>query len=283
MIKRLCSIAAVLGLLFFSCVTERKVIKAPLKDQGIDYLLNNTDSNTLKYEYFYGKLYVNYKSKENSSSFSVNLRIKQDSIIWLSITPALGIEAARVVITKDSVKIINRLEKTYMIKDHSYFKDKLKFNLNYSIIQSLLTNQLFLLYPQSTYKPSIDKQEYQLSTINRIALNKMIYNEMNNEADLMIHKLWIHSELFKVVKVAINEFKENRKLSIQYDDFEEIDDGQYFPFVQIVRIQSRNKAQIQYSNQNKWVTEILIDYSKIEINDKLKFSFNIPRKYERID
>ena len=44
----------------------------------------------------------------------------RDSAIWLSISPLLGIEAVRVLLTKDSVKALDRLNNIYYSECKGY-------------------------------------------------------------------------------------------------------------------------------------------------------------------
>ena len=45
---------------------------------------------------------------------SGQLRMRKDSLVWLSVTAPMGVEVARVKVSTDSVWVINRLEKTYL-------------------------------------------------------------------------------------------------------------------------------------------------------------------------
>ena len=56
------------------------------------------------------------------NSFDVNLRIRKDSAIWISITPLLGIEAARVLINRDSLMILDRVHKTFSARDYTTWR-----------------------------------------------------------------------------------------------------------------------------------------------------------------
>lgn len=67
------------------------------------------------YEWLTSKIDINVEG--NGLSFddlSGQLRMRRDSLVWLSITAAMGVEVARVKVSTDSVWVINRLEKTYM-------------------------------------------------------------------------------------------------------------------------------------------------------------------------
>ena len=52
-----------------------------------------------------GTVFVN----EKAIPLNANIRMQKDSVIWISATALLGIEAVRLLITPDSFKMINRL------------------------------------------------------------------------------------------------------------------------------------------------------------------------------
>jgi len=86
--------------LMVSCSPSRKAIKAPIKEEGADYLFKKLKEHELKFTWFTGKFSAEYKNGKKSTSFNGQIRIKKDSVIWLSLTPGLGIEAMRLIITQ---------------------------------------------------------------------------------------------------------------------------------------------------------------------------------------
>ena len=63
----------------------------------------NIEINTFKFDYFTAKAKLNYTNGDQKLSAVANLRIKYDSLIWISISPGLGIEVLRLKLTTDSV------------------------------------------------------------------------------------------------------------------------------------------------------------------------------------
>src|ERR1700746_3695342 len=57
----------------------------------------------IDFKYFSSKAKSNFKDEKENVNASVHIRMKKDSVIWMSITPGLGIEALRVLIRPDSV------------------------------------------------------------------------------------------------------------------------------------------------------------------------------------
>jgi hypothetical protein len=72
-------------------------------------------SFTLKdWQYFSSKIDVDYTNGDESKAVTVNIRMLRDSLVWIS-AGLFGIEGARVLINKDSMVVLNRIEKKYMV------------------------------------------------------------------------------------------------------------------------------------------------------------------------
>ena len=99
--------------IFSSCNTQKKLIKAPIREEGADYLFGKLKANELNYRGFTAKFSAEYTNQGKKTSFNGQLRIQKDSLIWLSFSPGLGIEVFRIMITQDSVMFINRMNNTY--------------------------------------------------------------------------------------------------------------------------------------------------------------------------
>ena len=102
-------LSLIIILLFSSCKTQRKIIKEPIKEHGADYLFEKLKENELQFEWFSAKFNCDLVIDNKKNSFRGQLRMHRDSAIWGSFSPALGIEMARILITTDSVKFINRI------------------------------------------------------------------------------------------------------------------------------------------------------------------------------
>ena len=114
-----------------SCTTQRKIIKAPIKEEGADYLFKKLKEHELQYNWFTAKFSADYKNKGQENSFNGQIRIRKDSVIWLSFSPALGIEVFRMMLTQDSVKFINRMNNTFFAGDYNYVNQYLNTNIDY--------------------------------------------------------------------------------------------------------------------------------------------------------
>src|SRR5215831_13568722 len=82
-------------------VTEKQVVDS---FSIVKNIISNLNKNRIDFTTFTAKVKVDYEGKENNDQATAYVRIQKDSIIWISITGALGIEGIRAYITKDSVK-----------------------------------------------------------------------------------------------------------------------------------------------------------------------------------
>src|SRR5688572_13708959 len=75
----------------------------------IDRTLDRLDSNRIDFTTFTAKINVDYRDADDKNyDVNANLRMYKDSAIWVSVNAILGIEALRLYITKDSVKILDK-------------------------------------------------------------------------------------------------------------------------------------------------------------------------------
>jgi hypothetical protein len=252
-----------------SCSVSKRTIRKPIKEEGADYLFENLKKNELKYEYISARFSASFYQNKNRTSFSGQLRIHKDSIIWVSISPALGIEMARIMITNDSILYMNRLDNTYFISDFDYINTKINSTLDFDMLQSFLTGNDFSFYENSSFKAGIDNLQYTLTTTGRRKLKRYVRN--NNEISIPVQYLWPNPETFKINRVLIRELTPNgRKL-----------EGVYIYETQGERLIPKELNFNLETLDNK--NSIELKYTKFETPDKLSFPFKIPDKYSRVN
>ena len=251
------------------CRSTRKIIKEPLKEEGIDYLFKQLKLNELKYDDFNAKFNLDYIIEKKKTEFKGQIRIKKDSVIWVSFSPALGIEAARMLITNDSVKFINRINKTYFVGDYEYLNEYLETNVDYDVLQALIIGNDLTHYEDGKFRAHIDNKLYKLSTASRSKLKKYI-KESDAEPIIFIQNIWLSPDNFKITQLSLKEIKkENKKLQVNYSKFMTLD-SQLFP------------REVDFNLQANKKIDVNIKYSKIAINEELNFPFNVPSKYQLI-
>ena len=100
--------------------------------------LTNNINTPLDFITFYGRAKANFNSPQASGNATVYIKMKKDSVIWISITGPLNIEGARVLVTPDSVKIINKLENTIQLSSIARLQQITKLPLNFNDFQNII-------------------------------------------------------------------------------------------------------------------------------------------------
>jgi hypothetical protein len=178
------------------------------------------------------------------------MRMQNDSVIWISLSLKLGIEVARVMITEDSVKFINRTEKTYLSESINELKDRLPIETSLELLQNLLVGNDINF--NGKYKATIDDNSYKLTSDR--------------------NTFWVTPKTFKVKEHELQSSTTNSQqliIKINYDNFQKIN-GKLLP------------TKIILDAGDIFDINIEIDYSDIKVGEKLQFPFNISKKYSRI-
>ncbi|MBL4755717.1 MAG: DUF4292 domain-containing protein [Flavobacteriales bacterium] len=262
-------------LMSIGCKTlEKAEKKSPLKKKNSSYLLNKLKDNELQYEWLSVRAATNAEIGDKKLDITMKIRIRKDSAIWISISPALGIEVARIIMTKDSLKFVNRLDKSYFAGSINYLDTLAPVSINYAMVQALITgNNLVIREDQETVKPDkykveIDNGNYLLSTLKRKKYDKTLKGKKT--ADATVNRIWLQPKTFKVTKSEITNFKSNKTIMASYDQFEEVEEQLCGHLVNVVMQADQHLS-------------MKLNYSKVILNKPLKMPFRIPRKYESLE
>jgi hypothetical protein len=257
----------ILSINLYSCNTRRQVIKQPLKEHGADYIFEQLKKNELRFKTLSGKFSAEANINNDNNSFSGNIFIIKDSIIWVSIQK-LGLEVARLLLTPDTAKFMNRINKTYFISDFNFVNQLYKTDFDFDIVQSVLIGNDLSYYDNNKFKASIENMQYKISTFNRAKLKKSLKKE-NDNTRLLVQDIWLDPFTFKIKKIMIREVKnENRKFIANYSDFKEIDQ-QLFPESMSFQVVEEKKIKVE------------IEFSKISLNTTESMPFKIPTNYKK--
>jgi hypothetical protein len=256
-------------LVLASCKTQRTVIKAPLKEQGADYLYSRLKENEFEFKWLSAKFDASYTDKKGTTDFKGQVRIKKDSVIWVTISPALGIELFRLIITQDSVRYVDRLNKEFFAGDYLLVSRFMQIDIDYDILQSLILGNDFQFYETNSFRASIDNLEYKLSTTDRRKIRKEA-ETLSSDPIVLLQNIWLDPESFKITRLDVKEYqKDNRKLEAAYADFLQLQ-GQTYPSSLMFHILADNPFGMR------------IAFSRVELDEPMTFPFSIPGNYKRI-
>lgn len=108
--------------------------------------LARIDSNRIRFETFSARVKVDYRdSKDKNLDFNAFIRMRRDSVVWVSVIAALGVEAFRVLIRPDSVMIMDKIEKTIKYATVSDLQQITQLPFDFTTLQQLIAgNPLYM-------------------------------------------------------------------------------------------------------------------------------------------
>ncbi len=81
---------------------------------------------------------MHFESAKEKQNFSINFRIRKDSIIWASINAPIIGEIARAIITPDSIKAIERVNKKSYLYTYSDIQKLINIEVDFNTLQELI-------------------------------------------------------------------------------------------------------------------------------------------------
>ena len=107
-----------------SCASHKKTV-APTPATSYEWLSSRMDIDV----------------ENNSMAFNDltgQLRMRKDSIVWMSVTAALGVEVARIKVSADSVWVVNKIDKTYLAESLDTVAARLNMPISLAWVQTML-------------------------------------------------------------------------------------------------------------------------------------------------
>lgn len=211
-------------------------------------------NNRISFTTFSGKIDVDYVDAEGKKyNVNAHVRMYKDSVIWVMITGALGIEGLRAFITSDSVKILDKQNKTYTARSVSYLQEVTELPLGLASMQDLLIgNPVFL------------------------DSNIVSFSKSGNAISMLSN-----GDFFKNL-VTIGE-TDKLIISCKLDDMDEMKSRtcylNYYDYENKKGVNFSKERNINVAEKKK--LDIRLKYKQYEFNEMLSFPFTIPKNYKR--
>jgi hypothetical protein len=264
-------ILVIAALLVSSCRSTRKIQSAiaekkdtvaviPTSDPHADSIKFIKDNyyqllaNRIEFETFSAKINTDYQGTDGKKyDVNVFIRMKKDSIIWVSVNGALGIEGMRVLIDKDSVRILNKLDKEYQVRSIAYLQEVAALPLDLHAVQQLIIgNPVFL----DTNIVSYVTEGSNISLLNEGQWFRHLISMNNND------HLVLHSKLDD-----IDPFR-SRTCFLNYSDYE-TKNGVRFSTGRTISVTEKTQLDIK------------LNFKQYEFNETLSYPFSVPKNYKR--
>lgn len=228
-------------------------------------LVETLDSLALvKPKSFYSKLSVDFKDTTREISFKTSLKIVSDSAVNAIITYA-KIPIVTTMITKDTIKVVNRRDKCYVIQTLNYIKENFGIEFTYQNIEELFLGRPLDYNVNQKYFVINDPYRYQISSHRKREKKRF---ERKAKEDIIIN-YFLTNDAKDLKKTTIFSPSDSTEISVDYLSFQ-VDKGMKVPENVFIQIQTpRNKIFVR------------IEYEKIEINEPQELIIVIPENYEK--
>lgn len=197
------------------------------------------------------KIKTSYKEGNVEQSFTMNVKMIRDSVIWASIT-GFGIEVARVLITKDSFKMIDRLRRQYIIAGVNQLKKYTHQDFSLKQLQDVLIGNS--LFDSDVYKVKHDD----------LRLDHLFFQDSTLWNSLLL------TQGYRIKMTELSNAANTQKASVTYDVFKKIKKAGSLPTNLNVDILSETRKML-----------LQMEYVTVSVDPIDNLSFTIPEKYAK--
>lgn len=253
-----------------STQTEDTVGKCRLTFKTAKSLSKHIRENELKYNWLSAKADAEVNIDGEEHKLDVRVKIRKDSAIWISIQAVGLIDIAKLLITKDTVKMVVYVKKQYFKGDFNYINQLLNADLDFDLIQAaLIGNSAEFDEDDSKMKPVVDRENchYLLSTIRKRKLRRISSGQDSLKRPLQI--MTLNPENYKIISNKFEDVTTNRSFLANYARFN-AKDSVFAPHDVNIEIKAEKKIDLK------------ITYVRIEVNQPQKLTLNIPKNYDPI-
>ncbi|MGY3054644.1 hypothetical protein ACVWYG_002851 [Pedobacter sp. UYEF25] len=256
------SLMAVIIVFISACGIKKAVVMAPktkidsvvppdTKGEAINLLKSKQlQFNTLSLK---GK--ANLVIDGDANDVTMNFRMKDKQVIWVSITAVGGVvEVARALITPDSIKIMDRLKGKYIKKPFSYIYNFTNKQVNFNTLQDILTGNAISGFLNLDANVKQANGVWTLSGIKDELDYKFLFNA-----------------LYRVEETNLSDAKSGQALKVTYNSYQKLHDYLFPGGLKINTLSGTKKISIS------------IDYVKVDGNSSITFPFNVPSRFELIN
>ena len=236
-----------------SIMNDRGLLGAHILDSARKELQHLKD-NRIEFTTFSAKLKVNYADVNGAQpEGNAVLRLYKDSAIWISLSGSiLNLELYRILITPDSVTILNKLDKTVEHLPFRFMEEMAHMPLNFSRLQDLLVG-------------------------NPIYVGDSILGFQSSEKDILIatqgnlfkNILAISpgTKLLQTSSLIETDSTNKRTINLFYGDYQDLKPIN-FPATREIIVDDESKIKIA------------LNFKQQEFNKELSLTFNVPSNYK---
>jgi hypothetical protein len=232
--------------------TASDTLKVAPADKSKAAFFDAFAKNYNTFSYYESSGSMEYATEGSKMELSVAIVMEKDRYIMLTITALLGIEAARVLITQDSISILNRLQREHIVTNFDYIANLANVKLDLRQLQSMIAGNPPFVPDLAKAYPDTMLQYIVFSHFATPELKQTVYASQRN---------------LKTQKVMLADRTGTKELKMNYDDFY-ANSGNQYP--KDININIRAEKNI----------DCKLRLSYFAFDKKKEINFAIPKSYK---
>ncbi len=220
---------------------------------NFDSVYSKVVANQIQYKTLSERTMLTWDDGNTAQQLSASIRVKKDSLIWMSLG-MFGFEGARVLISPDSFRLVNKLTSEYMVRDYNFVQSWILMPISFEMLQQIITGE----------KISVNEKAKVLATEDS---SYVLYLE----SDKLQEKIWVDTQNYTLKKILLKDKLLKQDMTITFDSYNSLNQKP-FSYKRNIVIH-RDAATMKLS----------MDITKAHIDEELNFPFEVNEKYKRVE
>lgn len=252
--KNLLLLALPLLLLASACGKRTAAARIPTGKMTADKVYRQLVSTQLAADWMDARASVDFDSPEMRVGGTAHIKVEAGKQIWVRVSK-FGFEAARALITPDSIFILDRLNREYSAEPLSYIEERFQVPAQFELIQDiLLGNPIF--FGSNVYNLATEDQQYLLQG-----------GSQNWKTSY-----WLDRQDFRFQRMRLAEPGRNREVDVLLHGYDQVAGiPRDFAYLRNLSIDSPETGRAR----------IELKFNRVSLNEPTPITFSVPTNYSR--
>ena len=194
-------------------------------------------------------------NEAETHDITANIRVERGKAIWISATALMGVEVGRVLITPDSVKVLNRLRSEYLVAPFDTISSFTGSNVSFANLESAIVGNVI--------EQALSKNTDVLALPpGNVLSGTMEHANLSYQVRL--------NENYRPVSMLLERSGYPHRMEAAYSGYQSVD-GRMFPLETMFVFAA-----------SRWRVQAQMNYSRVAYDESLELPFSIPSSYKAI-
>lgn len=226
---------------------------AVLKSEALA-LISRSRENAIEYNWLSARIKVEYSDENINQDFTAVVRMRRDSMLWISLQGPFGIEGARILVSRDSIFVVNKLGNEFLRQPLSYLSKVLPMPTDVRQLQDfILGNYLQFKGAGADYRGKADSMQ-----------------QIQEESPYFRCRFLLYPQNCTLASCVLTDKMLGREMCITFGGYM-LEQGKPFSGERNIDIKGAKKVSMH------WV------FIKTRVNEPLSFPFSIDPAMKEVD